>query len=144
MRLIGNNRRGFSLAECMMAMVVLSVAATGVLIPFSSAASVHAAGMRKTLASKVASDLVEEICATDYDSIIGTWDAYSESEGHIKLTGGASEFTDDAYKYFSRSASCSTASIGSGDDSTTLGIWVVVSVDYHGNEIVKMSTLVSE
>lgn len=144
MKRIGNNRRGFSLAECMMAMVVLSVAATGVLIPFSSAASVHAAGMRKTLASKVASDLVEEICATDYDSIIGTWGTYAEAEGHIKLTGGVGEFTDDAYKYFSRSASCRIASIGSGSDSTTLGIWVTVSVSYQGNEIVSLSTLVSK
>lgn len=144
MRRIGNNRKGFSLAECMMAMVVLSVAATGVLIPFSSAASVHAAGMRKTLASKVASDLVEEICATDYDSIISTWGAYSEGQGHVKYAGGMSEFTDDAYEFFSRSSVCTTASIGSGNDGTTLGIWVTVSVGYHGNEIVRLSTLVSK
>ena len=126
-----------------MAMVVLSVAATGVLIPYSSAASVHAAGMRKTLASKIASDLMEEICATDYDSIIGTWNNYAETMGQVKMTGGVGNLTGDAYQYFSRSASCSTASIGSGSDSTTLGVWVIVSVSYHGNEIVSLSTLVS-
>ena len=87
---------------------------------------------------------MEEICATNYDSIIGTWDTYVEAEGHIKFTGGVGEFTDDSYKFFSRSASCSAASIGSGSDSTTLGVWVIVSVSYHGMEIVKLSTLVSE
>jgi len=139
-----DNIGGFTLVECMVAMVVLSVAAMGVLIPFSSAASVHAAGMRKTLACKIGSDLMEEVCATDYDSIIDRWEAYSEAEGHIKLTGGVGEFTGDAYKFFSRSVSCSTASIGSGSDSTTLGIWVIVSVDYQGREIVRLTTLVSE
>ncbi|MBW8034662.1 MAG: prepilin-type N-terminal cleavage/methylation domain-containing protein [Planctomycetes bacterium] len=144
MKRIGNNRRGFTLAECMIALTVLSVAATGVLIPFSSAASVHAEGMRRTLASKVASDLVEEICATNYDSIIGTWNDYAEAEGHITMTGSAAEFTGDAYNFFSRWATCKTASIGSDDDATMLGIWVTVAVDYRGNEIIKLSTLVSE
>lgn len=127
-----------------MALTVLSVAATGVLIPFSNAASVHAEGMRRTLSAKLASDLVEEICATDYNNIIDTWDGYSEAEGHITMAGSSVEFTGDAYKFFSRSATCVTASIGSGDDATTLGRWVTVVVDYHGMEIISLSTLVSK
>lgn len=127
-----------------MALTVLSVAATGVLIPFSNAASVHAEGMRRTLSAKLASDLVEEICATDYNNIIDTWDGYSEAEGHITMAGSSVEFTGDAYKFFSRSATCVTASIGSGDDATTLGRWVTVAVNYHGMEIISLSTLVSK
>lgn len=137
------NRKGFSLAEALIALTILSVAATGVLIPFSSAASVYAEGMRRTLASKLASDLIAEICATDYDSIIGTWGEYTEDEGHITISGSVVEFTGDAYKYFSRYSKCVTASIGSGDESTTLGIWVTVVVNYHGMEITRLSTLVS-
>lgn len=125
-----------------MALTVLSVAATGVLIPFSNAASVHVEGMRRTLSAKLASDLVEEICATDYNNIIGTWDGYSEAEGHITMADSSVEFTGGAYKFFSRSATCVTASIGSGNDATTLGIWVTVAVDYHGMEMTKLSTLV--
>lgn len=138
-----NNRKGFSLAEALVALTVLSVAATGVLIPFSNAASVHAEGTRRTLASKLTADLMEEICVTNYDSIIGTWSGYSEAEGHITMAGSSVEFTGDAYKFFSRSASCVTASIGAGSESTLLGIWVVVVVNYHGNEIIRLSTLVS-
>ena len=50
------NRKGFSLAEAMMATVVLSIAAAGVLLPFTSGARVRAEGMRRTLGAKLASD----------------------------------------------------------------------------------------
>ena len=127
-----------------MSLTVLSVAATGVLIPFSNAANIHAEGTRRTLTSKLASELLEEICATDYDNIIGRWHGYSEAEGHIRLAGYLVEFAGDEYKYFSRSATCVVARIGSGSNRTTLGIWVTVVVNYHGREITRMSTLVSE
>jgi len=126
-----------------MALTILSVAATGVLIPFSNAASVYAEGMRRTLASKLASDLMEEICATNYDSIIDTWGGYTEDEGRITMADSGVEFNGDAYKYFSRYAKCATARLGSGTESTVLGIWVTVAVNYHGMEITRLSTLVS-
>ena len=126
-----------------MALTILSIAATGVLIPFSNAARVHAEGMRRTVSAKLAADLTEEICVTNYDSIISTWNGYTESEGNITMTGNTVKFTGDAYKFLSRSANCMTASIGSGDNTTTLGIWVIVVVNYHGMEITRLSTLVS-
>ena len=64
------NQKGFSLAEAMIATVVLGIAAAGVLLPFTSGATVRAEGMRRTLAAKLASDLMEEIIGTEFDQII--------------------------------------------------------------------------
>ena len=40
-------QRGFTLAEAMLATVVLGIAAAGILLPFTSGATVQAEGMRQ-------------------------------------------------------------------------------------------------
>ncbi|MDD5135632.1 MAG: type II secretion system protein [Phycisphaerae bacterium] len=58
---------GFTLVEALMALVILSIAAAGLLLPFASSAEVQRQGCNETLAAKLASDLTEQIIATDFD-----------------------------------------------------------------------------
>ena len=99
------NVQGFTLAEAMIAMVVLGIAAAGVLLPFSSGAVVRAEGLRSTLGSILASDLIEQIINTPFDEIIEDYDDYFEAQGQVKDAAGF-VFTDPAYANFSRNASC--------------------------------------
>ena len=92
---LNSRHKGFSLAEAMMATVVLSIAAAGVLLPFTGGAAVRAEGRRSTLASKLAADLVEQIIRTDFEQIVTAYDGYAEAQGHVKDAGGV-VFTDPA------------------------------------------------
>ena len=98
-------RKGFTLAEAMMATVVLGLAAAGVLLPFTSGAAVRAEGMRRTLGAKLASDLMEQIISTPFDQIVAGYDGYAEPQGQVKDVTGA-VFTDFNYANFSRNAGC--------------------------------------
>jgi type II secretory pathway pseudopilin PulG len=96
---------GFTLAEAIMATVVLSIAAAGVLLPFTGGAAVRAEGLRRTLAARLASDLMEEIVQTPYSDVVSGYDGYNEPKGLVKDASGA-VFSDPSYASFSRSASC--------------------------------------
>ena len=136
-------RKGFSLAEAMMATVVLGIAAAGVLLPFTAGAAARAEGGRRTLASRLAAELVEQIIQTDFDQIIPGYDGYVEAQGHVKDADGA-EFTDSRYAKFSKSASCEYVYMPqeSGAASPRF-ILITVSVHYNGNEMVRAKRLVS-
>ncbi len=87
------DRKGFTLAEAMIATVVLGIAAAGVLLPFTSGAAVRAEGTRMTLAAKLAGDLMEEIVNTPFVQIITGYDGYTEPQGQVKDASGI-VFTD--------------------------------------------------
>ena len=135
---------GFTLAEAMLAMVVLGIAAAGILLPFTSGATVQAEGMRRTLGVKLASDLMQEIINTPFDQIEAAYSAYSETEGQIKDAGGV-VFTDINYARFSRNSTCSYVYVpqesGAGVSKFIL---VTVRVNYSGKEIAVINRLVSE
>jgi len=135
---------GFTLAEAMMATVVLGIAAAGVLLPFTSGAAVRAEGMRRTLGAKLASDLMEEIVNTPFGQIVAGYDGYSEAQGQIKDAGGA-VFTDSYYAKFSRDSMCDYVYVpqesGSG---VSKYIRITVRVYYSGKEIATINRLVSE
>ena len=141
------DKKGFTLIEAMLAVMVLAIAAGGVLLPFSQAATVHIEGARYTLASKLASDLMEEIAASDYDQIVAAWDGYAESEGQITKARSAEVYTGQAYKFFSRTAECRKVTHYASETDrldTELGIWVTVTVSFNGKEMSKINTLVSK
>ncbi|MFC1781949.1 prepilin-type N-terminal cleavage/methylation domain-containing protein [Planctomycetota bacterium] len=146
---IGNSnriRRGFTLAEAMMAVVVLSVAAAGVLLPFSSGATIRAEGLHRTLGARLASDLIEEIVNTSFEQIITYYGDYSEAQGQIKDATGV-VFTDPAYSNFSRSASCVYVDVpvSSTEFSSDVEfILVTVEVNYSGKSIAVINRLVSK
>ena len=106
------NREGFTLAEALLAVVLLSMAAAGVLLPFAGGAVVRAEGSQRTLAAKVASDLMEEIISEDFDVIVGRYNFF-EAEGQMKARARLDQrrglplinLTDPIYADFSRSVS---------------------------------------
>ena len=135
-------RKGFSLAEAMMATVVLGIAAAGVLLPFTAGAAARAEGGRRMLASRLGADLVEQIIRTDFDQMITDYDGYVEVQGEVKDAGGV-EFTDSRYANFSRTAICEYVYMPeeSGAASPRF-ILVTVSVYYSGKEIATVNRLV--
>lgn len=133
--------KGFSLAEAMMATVVLAIAAAGVLLPFTSGAAVQVEGMRRTLAAKLAGDLMEEIVNTPFNQILDVYNGYTEPQGQVKDASG-SVFTDSNYAFFSREAICEYVYMPqeSGETEPKF-IRATVRVYYRGREIVAASRL---
>jgi prepilin-type N-terminal cleavage/methylation domain-containing protein len=137
-------REGFTLAEAMMAIVVLAIAAGGVLLPFTSGAAVRAEGTHRTLAAKLASDLMEEIIQTPFDQIVASYDGYAEPQGQVEDANGVI-FADLNYANFSRDASCIYVYVPqeSGVEAPKF-IRASVRVAYNGDEIISLSRLISK
>ena len=137
-------RGGFTLAEAMMATVVLGIAAAGVLLPFTSGAAVRAEGTRRTLGVKLASDLMQEIVNTPFNQIVAAYGTFSEAQGQVKDAGGV-VFTDSNYSMLSRDATCVYVYVPQESGTkVTKFILVTVRVYYSGNEIAVINRLVSE
>ena len=135
------NRAGFSLAEAMVATVVLAIAAAGVLLPFVSGAAVRAEGTHRTLAAKLAADLTEEIVSTEFSEIVN-YNGYSELQGQITDANGV-VFTDSNYANFSRDVSCEYIRLPQQSPTQPEEfILITVRVYYNGNEIAVVNRLV--
>ena len=137
-------RQGFTLAEAMMAVVVLGIASASVLLPFVSGSAVRAEGINRTLAARLASDLMEEIVNTPFDQIVSSYDGYSEPQGQVKDAAGV-VFVDPNYTRFSRDVSCQYVYVPqeSGAEDPKY-IRVTVQMYYDGREIATINRLVSE
>jgi prepilin-type N-terminal cleavage/methylation domain-containing protein len=135
---------GFTLIEAMMAVVVLAIAAAGVLLPFTSGAAVRAEGRRMTLAAKLAADLMEEIVASPYEDIVTGYDGYSESQGQVKDTAGV-VFADSAYANFSREAGCQYVYVPQ-ESGTAEPVFIraTVRVYYQGRQTAIVSRLIAQ
>jgi prepilin-type N-terminal cleavage/methylation domain-containing protein len=139
-----NIYRGFTLAEAMMATVVLGIAAAGLLVPFSSGARVRAEGMRRTLGAKLASHLMERIVHTPFEQIMDDYNGYAEPEGQVKNAAGGT-FADLNYAKFSRNVSCDYVYVAQESGTTKpIFIRVTVRVSWDGVNIVTVHRLVSE
>jgi hypothetical protein len=121
-----------------MAMVILAIAAAGILLPFTSGAAVQAEGTHRTLAAKLAADLMEQIVNTPIEQVISLYGGYTESKGHVKDAGGT-VFTGSDYVNFSRAVTCTHRTI-----SGAPFIQVTVRVYYSGGEMASVSRLISE
>ena len=135
---------GFTLAEALMAIVVLGIAAASLLVPFSSGARLRAEGMHRTLGAKLASHLMERIVRTPFDQIMDDYDGYTESEGQV--TNAAGEvITDLNYTKFSREVSCNYVYVAQESGTTDpVFIRVTIRVNWDGENIVTINRLVSE
>jgi prepilin-type N-terminal cleavage/methylation domain-containing protein len=130
------NRKGFSLAEAVIATVVLGIAAAGVLLPFTSGVSVRAEGMHRTIAAKLASDRIEQVINTPFSEIKTS---YNEPQSQIRdAAGNLLKDTDPSYANFSRTATCE---LWHGSDYFIL---VTVKVYYSGKQIAIINRLISE
>jgi len=151
----------------MMAVVVLGIAAASVLLPFVSGAAVRAEGINRTLAARLASDLMEQILrlpfhdpnGSDYDFIPGPesgdfdniddYHNYIEAQGQVKDVDGALfTDTDSRYANFSREVTCEYHAMspqpvpGSLEECNFIS--VTVQVNYSGKQMATIIRLVSE
>jgi type II secretory pathway pseudopilin PulG len=139
-----NTTKAFTLTEAIMAIVILAMAAAGLLLPFAGGAALQAEGARLTLAAKLASDLTEQIINTPFDEVVSSFNGYSESQGQVKDSGG-SVFTGSMYSKFSRNSSCDYVRFLDWEDNRVSPkfILVTVSVYYESDEIVKINRLIT-
>jgi len=135
---------GFTLAEAMMATVVLGIAAAGILLPFTSGAAVQAEGTHRSLGAKLASELIEQIISSPFNQIVANYNGYVEPKVQVKDAGGVI-FTDPKYTNFSRSVSCEYVYVPQqGGATEPIFIRVTVRVYYSGKQIVTINRLVSK
>jgi prepilin-type N-terminal cleavage/methylation domain-containing protein len=139
-------RPGFTLPEAIMALVVLGIAAAGVLLPFAGGATVQAEGWHQTLAAKLANDLLERLVNLPFEQILAN-DGYTELGGQVTDASGA-KFTDPAYAAFSRDVSCHLVYVPQQVMSGSMQIRpdflvVTVQVFYRGRLMVSIDRLVS-
>jgi energy-coupling factor transporter ATP-binding protein EcfA2 len=122
----------------------LGFAAAGILLPFTSWAAVQAEGMRRTLGSKLASELMERVISTPFDQIVANYNGYAEPKVQVKDAVGF-VFTDPKYVNFGRSVSCEYIYVPqqSGATQPTF-IRVTVRVYYRGRQIAAINRLVSK
>jgi len=127
-----------------MALVILGMAAAGVLLPFSSGATAQAEGIHRTLAARLASDLMDQIVATPFTDVVSDWNGYAEAQGQVKDAAGV-VFSDPLYRGFSRDVTC-VANIGvypqTGLAPDSGFILVFVRVYDRGQPVVTLSRLV--
>lgn len=164
------NTRGFTLVEAMMAVAVLGIAAASVLLPFISGASLRAEGVNRTLAARLASDLMEQILRLPFHDPNGViydyspgpdtgetepasfdnvddYDGYEELQGQVKDVNGE-VFSDSNYKRFSRNVTCEYAYVPPQPEETDAAkcefIRVTVQVRFSGRPMATIVRLVSE
>jgi prepilin-type N-terminal cleavage/methylation domain-containing protein len=129
---------GFTMIEATIAMVILAIAAAGILLPFANAAAVQVEGARQTLAANLASELMEKVLLSEPNDILITYADYTEADGAM-IDAWGNPLTDSVYGGFSRSATSQPATVASVDL-----VAVTVEVDYLGNEMTHVTTLVSK
>ena len=137
MKKIAKNN-GFTLIEATGAMLLLALAAAGILLPFANAASVQAAGARQTLAANLASEMMEKVLQSETSAILSSFGVYSEAKGAMLDTKGEL-LTDSIYTGFSRSVVSQAVTV----KSVPL-VKITVSVAYEGNEMTQVTTLVGQ
>jgi Tfp pilus assembly protein PilV len=127
-----HRRNGFTVAEAMIAMVVLATAAAAIVLPFSAGAAAHVEGAKQTMAAQLAAELLERLKSEPYDTL----ERYYNAQGAM-FDPGWQPYTDEAYRRFSRRCTCTKVNVGG-----QARWWVTAYVYYDNNEVVRMSTLI--
>ena len=141
-KIIKNN--GFTLAEALIALVILTIAATGLIIPFASSAAVQQQGCNEAIAAKLSSDLVEQIINTSFNQIVPTYGNYTEAQGQVKDAAGA-VFSDSMYSNFGRKAVCEYVYMPQQQSiGTPCFIRITVGVYYNGLKLAEVVRLKSK
>ena len=129
---------GFTLIEATGAMLMLALAAAGILVPFANAASVQAEGARQTLAANLATEMMEKVLLSEPNTILSSFGGYVETKGAMLDTKGV-VLSDSVYTGFSRSVVSEAVTV----KSVPL-VNITVSVAYEGNEMTRVTTLAGQ
>ena len=137
------SRPGFTLIEAMLAMVLLGMAAAGVLLPFAGGATAQADGSHRTLAAMLANDQIERIVSTPFAQLVARYN-YTESKGQVKDASGT-VFTDPMYANFSRQTTCQAVYVPQQSGSTAANfILATVQVCYQDQQLATVHRLISQ
>ncbi|HSV27271.1 MAG TPA: prepilin-type N-terminal cleavage/methylation domain-containing protein [Sedimentisphaerales bacterium] len=139
-----DNAAGFTLIEALLAVVLLGMAASSILLPFTAGAILRKEGAARTLASNLASEQMEKISRTPFAEIVSTWNGHSEAGS--ELTDGQNNLLSGViYSSFTRTTRCVyvQASQQTGLMQPSL-IHVTVEVTYRGAPLVTLNRLLSE
>lgn len=121
-------------------MVILAIATSAVILPFSTAGALAQEGAKRTLAASLAADLLEEIqdafATMEPFWVLAIYDNIFEPAGTVKDANGQ-VFTDPVYSKFARLSTCSDTPVG-GESLT----WATVYIYYNDIEIFQASTLI--
>lgn len=138
----GKKLPGFSLAEALLAVAILGIATAGVLVPYTTGAALRAQGHRRTTASRLAGDLMEQILDTPFENVVEQFDSYTEPQGQIKDANGT-VFTDPAYDNFSREANCTYVYVPQETGNTQpVFIRAEVTVSYANQRLITINRLI--
>ncbi len=125
----------------MIAVTVLTIAIAGIILPFTAGTTIRAEGMHRTLATKLAADLMEKIINTPFENIITNFN-YTETQGQVKDYNG-NVFTSSNYTNFSRQVTCEYVHVAQQSSSTQpCFIKATVRVFYTGLELVSLTRLI--
>ena len=137
-------KKGLTLTEALMAVVILGIATAGVVLPFAGGAAVQAEGKNRTLAAKLAMDLMERIVKMPFDSIVSTYNGYTEPKGQIKDADGL-VINDPIYGNFARTSSCEYVYVGQESGAApSKYILATVKVYYRGNQTAQIKRLITK
>lgn len=153
--------RAFTLAESLMAATILAMAISAVTIPFTAGARNEQVDARRTIASSLASGIMEEILAKpfadpdgagdvgpEYDEVsrsdfdnIDDYHGYEEEPGAIRSSGGAI-VSDPAATGLSRHVSCEYVYVSGQDgESDPTFIRITVEIRYKDSPTITLTRL---
>jgi type II secretory pathway pseudopilin PulG len=152
-----NSARAFTLLESLLASSLLATAVVGIIVPFVAGAQNQQDDSRRTLATSLAQELMEEILTKGFSDpgpmpgagtsrtlfkYINDYNNYTESAGNITDNCG-NAVTDPAAVGLSRTVTVSYVTVA-GQTPVVPPIFacVTVEVDYYGNSIAKLTRLV--
>jgi type II secretory pathway pseudopilin PulG len=137
-------RTGFTLAEALLAVMLLGIAASSVLLPFTAGTVLRKEGSARTLASNLASEQMERILATPFAQVVTTWNNTIEPAGQVKDAQG-NTLVGNVYSSLGRTTTCSYIYVSqqSGQNTASL-ISVRVEVSYRGAPLVTLDRLITE
>lgn len=125
--------------EATIAMVVLAIAAAGILLPFANAAAVQAEASRQVIAASLASELMEIIETNIRKGELGT-DGYSKQEAGEMVDWLGQIHSDEIYNGFSRVAEWQLDNRVEAVDM----VIATVTVYCDGQEVTKITTLIGD
>jgi len=155
---------GFTLTESLMGVAILAMSITAITMPFTAGAQNELADARRTLATSLAQEMIEEILAKPFNDPEGTSDVGPEADetgrgefdnvddyhGYIEtagnITGLDGQAIDDPVAAgLSRGITATYVYVsGQSDGEVASFILITVDVDYHDATVVSLSRLVYE
>jgi len=134
-------RRGLTLLECTLALVIVPLAVAAVAVAIVTGQSQAAEAMRQTRAAMLAEALMEQVLAQPYSDVQTFCDGFAESAGSV--TDATGTLYPDAMQSFDRSVSCQQQSVTVSDLSLTKdGLDITVTVSQNGVTVVTLTRFI--